>query len=63
MKTSLTDVVTYYLTNKVSQSDKKLAGVVTKFLDEKKQIGRSLLYDSTMRYSFGHFMKYIGGVR
>ena len=63
MKTSLTDVVTYYLTTKVSQSDKKLAGVVTEFLDEKKQIGRSQLYDSAMRYSFGQFMKYIGGDR
>ncbi len=40
-----------------------LTDVATEFLAEKKQIGRSHLYDSTMRYSFGHFIKYIGGER
>lgn len=60
VKSSLTDVVTFYLTTKFSQSDKKLCDVVTEFLDEKKRIGRSRLYDQTLRYAFTHFMKFIG---
>lgn len=60
VKSSLTDVVTYYLTTKFSQSDKKICEVVTEFLEEKKRIGRSHLYDTTMRYAFAHFMDFVG---
>lgn len=59
-KSSLTDVVSYYLTTKFSQSDKKISEVVTEFLEEKKRIGRSHLYDTTMRYAFAHFMDFVG---
>ena len=63
VKSSLTEVVTYYLTTKFSQSDKKISEVVTEFLEEKKRIGRSHLYDTTMRYAFTHFMKFVGDDR
>jgi len=60
VKSSLTDVITHYLTTKVSLSDKTISEVVAEFLEEKRQIGRSNLYDTTMRYAFGHFMAFVG---
>ncbi len=63
VKSSLTDVVTYYLTTKFSQSDKKISEVVTEFLEEKKRIGRSRIYDETMKYGFNQFMNVVGNDR
>jgi integrase len=60
VKSSLTDVVTYYLKTKFSMSEKKISEVVMEFLEEKQRIGRSQLYDTTMRYAFGHFMDFVG---
>ncbi|MGA7726660.1 MAG: hypothetical protein WCA95_15390, partial [Opitutaceae bacterium] len=60
VKTSLTDVVTFYLTNGVKPTTVKLSQVVEEFLSEKLRTGRSKLYDRTMRYCYDPFMKHVG---
>lgn len=42
-KTSLTDVVSFFLTNNSRRFDKTVSDVVTEFLNDKRKIGRSLL--------------------
>ena len=61
VKSSLTDVVTFYLTNQGSVlGQKRFSDVVEEFLREKQQSGRSQHYDRAMRQTFGRFMKVIG---
>jgi len=57
---SLTDVVSFYLKHGTRNQTKKLTEVVTEFLIEKQRIGRSPLYDRTMREYFGRFVKHVG---
>ena len=62
MGTSLTDAVTFYLSNNGSSlGQKKLSELVDDFLREKLQVGRSQHYDRTMRQCFGRFAKLVGG--
>jgi integrase len=60
VKSSLTDVVTFYLSNIENRSDRKLADVVTEFLEEKQRVGRSVQYDKSMRYALHHFLDHVG---
>ena len=64
VRTSLTDVVTFYLSHQGSVlGQKKLSELVEDFLREKLQVGRSQHYDRTMRQCFGRFAKLVGGDR
>jgi site-specific recombinase XerD len=61
VSTSLSDVVTFYLSHQASTFGRmKMCDLAEAFLNEKLQVGRSQQYDRTMRQCFCRFMKSVG---
>jgi integrase len=61
---SLTDVVSFYLNHQSSKVGlMPLSQLFEEFLNEKRQSGRSLLYERTMKQVLGRFMDYTDGAR